>query len=271
MTKLLPPLTDALELVQVSPGRSTARLHRSWWSWSGPHGGLLGALALRAAQAVVAADRAPQVLSVQFLDTAPDGPLDLDAVVLRSGGSSDVVRVDLSAAAGPVATATVTLARLRPGGTTYEDVPAPQAPAPWDCPDVGPPADVVPFAQQLLIRGVTGELVSGGDRAELAAWVRWRDERVPLDAAALVVLTDALPPALYGIATVPVPVPTVDLGVVLTGAVPRGLDVLVRIRTRRAADGWCVDDCDLWDGSGADGRVLAQSRQARRVLGEVRP
>jgi hypothetical protein len=98
--------------------------------------------------------------------------------------------------------------------------------------------------------------------------VRWADRDHPVDAAALVVMTDALPPALYGIATVPVPVPT--------GRPDRHPDarrdvrdwLLVRIATRTAEDGWCVDDSDVW---GPDGRLLAQARQTRRVLGDVRP
>jgi acyl-CoA thioesterase len=209
----------------------------------------------------------PQVLSTQFLSGAGDRPLELAAQVLRAGGSSAVVRVDVTAGGKLVLTTTATFARPRPGGTTYGVVPAPAAPPPHHCPLV-PPGELVPFAQHLQIRRVGRGPVEGGDTAALVAWVRWADGDQPVDAAALVVMTDALPPALYGIATMPVPVPTVDLTVTLMP----GRDVrdwmLVRIATRTADDGWCVDDSDVW---GPDGQLLAQGRQTRRVLGDVRP
>jgi acyl-CoA thioesterase len=247
--------------------RSTAVLDRTLWSWAGPHGGLLAAIALSAAGEVVAADRVPQVLSVQFLAGAGDQPLQLAAQVLRSGGSSDVVRVDVATDGEPVLTATATLARPRPGGTRYDAVPAPAVPSPDDCPVV-PPVDLVPFTRHLEIRRIGQGPVEGGAVAQLLAWVRWAGEDRRVDALALVVLVDALAPALYGIATQPVPVPTVDLTVTLQPGTPVAGWTLVRISTRTAVDGWCVDDSDVW---AHDGRLLAQARQTRRVLGDVRP
>ena len=246
--------------------RTGAALDRSWWSWSGPHGGLLAALALGAARGVVGADREPHVVSAQFLAAAGDRPLELAARVLRAGGSSDVVRVETTADGEPVLTSTLTLARPRPGGTSYDDVPAPVVPPPDACPTVDQ-TGVVPFAGHVEIRRTGPGPLEGGAAAELVAWVRFRDDR-PVDAEALVVLVDALAPGLYGIATVPVAVPTVDLTVTLLPGPPVVGWTLVRIRTRTAADGWCVDDSDVW---APDGRLLASARQSRRVLGDVRP
>ncbi len=247
--------------------RSTTTIDPSLWSWAGPHGGLLAAIALDSAAEVVAADHVPQVLSAQFLAGAGDRPLELAAQVLRAGGSSDVVRVDVTAGGEPVLTTTATFARPRPGGTSYDAVPAPAAPPPDDCPLVAP-VDLVPFTQHLQIRRVGHGPVEGGDTATLVAWVRWADADQPVDVAALVVMTDALAPALYGIATVPVPVPTVDLTVTLMPVRDVRDWMLVRIVTRTSEDGWCVDDSDVW---ARDGRLLAQARQTRRVLGDVRP
>ena len=42
--------------------------------------------------------------------------------------------------------------------------------------------------------------------------------------------------------------------------------MLTRIATRTAGDGWCVEDSEVWT---PEGRLLAQSRQTRRVLGEL--
>jgi hypothetical protein len=128
---------------------------------------------------------------------------------------------------------------------------------------------MVPFSANVEFRPVTDALpLGGGPVAELVAWVRLVDGG-PLDSAALTVLADAMPPALYGATTVPVPVPTVEMSV----SYASGLDeqplrgwVLNRIATRSAADGWCVDDSELW---APDGRLLVQSRQTRRVLGDL--
>lgn len=257
------PLPDAADGAR----RSQVVLDRSWWSWTGPHGGLLAALAVGAARGVVAADRLPQIVSAQFLSAAGEAPLELEARTLRAGGSSDVVRVDITSDGTPVLAAAVTLGRTRQDGTRWDDVPAPAAPPPDECPRVDP-SSIVPFAQHVEIRRIGPGPFEGGDRAELLAWVRWADPDAPVDVASLVVLVDALAPALYAIATVPVPVPTVDLTVTLQPEPPGAGWTLIRIRTRTSAGGWCVDDSDVW---APDGRLLAQARQTRRVLGELRP
>lgn len=266
----VPTLAAAL-LLQGEPhlGRSSAHLDRSWWSWAGPQGGLLAALALRAASAL-AGDRAPRSLSAQFLRPLPEGPVGLRAQVVREGGTSSTVTSALLAADGlPALTATLTSGRARGGGTPYAAVPPPTAPAPQDCEPLELPRDLVPFGQHLEVRPADWRLpFGGGGVAVLTAWVRLRSQE-PAGAAALTVLADAMPPALYGAVRVPVAVPTVDLQV----SYASGLDeapvagwLLARIATRSAQDGWCVDDSEVW---GPDGRLLVQARQTRRVLGDL--
>lgn len=138
-----------------------------------------------------------------------------------------------------------------------------------DCPPLVLPVELVPFSQHLDYRAAGPLPLSGSGRAELLAWVRLRPSAglaEPYDAATLVVLTDVMPPALYGASAGPVPVPTVELSVVLQDVPPASGWVLTRIATRTAADGWCVDDSEVWD---ADGRLLVQARQVRRVLGDL--
>lgn len=254
------------ELVVLVPGHARAVLDRSWWSWAGPHGGLLGALLLRTAQQL-SGDRELRAISVHYLSAPPEGPVELSAALLREGGSSAVVRADLRAPAGTLAaTAVVTSGRAAPRRTaSYNDVAPPPAPPPGRCEPLEIPPAFVPFAGRFLYRLVGPAPLSGGDHAELVAWVRLRTDE-PYDAAALVVLTDVLPPALYGAAAVPLPVPTVELHVVLAGGAPVRGWVLTRIATRTAGDGWCVDDSEVWT---PDGQLLAQARQVRRVLGEL--
>ncbi|WP_368857012.1 hypothetical protein [Umezawaea beigongshangensis] len=63
--------------------------------------------------------------------------------------------------------------------------------------------------------------MSGGPRPELVAWMRFADGR-PVDAESAVLLSDALPPALFATWTTPRPVLSVDLTVHLTDALDDG-------------------------------------------------
>ncbi|WP_084541526.1 acyl-CoA thioesterase [Nocardioides alkalitolerans] len=246
------------QALTLEDGRAT--LDRSWFSWSGPQGGLVCALCLRAAEPLLGEGRVARSLTVLLLERAPEGSLGFVAEPLRVGGSSAVVAVE----AEGVARATLVGGSSR-GVSTLSAVPAPDVPGPDECPDLPLPVDFVPFSQHLRFRAATDVRPLAGDtRAELVVWARFVVD-TPLDAAALTVLVDALPPALYGATALPVAVPTVELTVSFTEAPEAEGWVLLRIVTREAAGGWCVDDSEVWD---RDGRLLAQARQTRRVLGE---
>ena len=249
-------LTDAL---RVSDGIAT--IDRSWWSWAGPHGGLVAGLCVRASQPVLGVGRVPRSLHAVFLEPAAEGELRMDAAVVREGGSSVVVSV----AAGDAVHATVVAGRPR-GDSVIPAEPLPDVPGPEDCDDTPLPVEFVPFSQHLRFRFASAARpFASGSEAQLLAWVRLVDD-VPVDHAALVMLVDAMPPAAYAVAATPVAVPTVDLTVSFTDAPPASGWVLLRITTRSAAGGWCLDDSEVWD---ADGRLLARGRQTRRVLGEL--
>ncbi|MDO9378419.1 MAG: thioesterase family protein [Nocardioidaceae bacterium] len=242
----------------VEDGR--AHLDRSWWSWAGPLGGLVAGLCLNAGTPSLGEGRVPRSLTVLFLEPAPEGPLELRSTLLREGGASAVVAVEAVGAAR----ATLVGGRSR-GDSALDTVRPPDVPGPQDCPDLDLPVEFVPFSRHLQLRSATeARPLSGGDRAELVAWARFVED-APLDAAALAMLVDVMPPALYGATANPVAVPTVELTVSFTEAPVATGWVLLRIATRTAAGGWCVDDSEVWDDRG---RLLAQARQTRRVLGE---
>ena len=270
MTSTTVPPSLSSVLSAVVPDDRPVVLDRSWWSWAGPHGGLLAAVALRAGQPLAGAGRTPRALSAQFLRTVDDGEVRPEALLVREGGASSTVSSLLRGSdGGTVLQAVLTSGRARGGGRPYAVVTMPDVPGPQDCEPLALPVELVPYGQHFEHRPATGALpFSGGDRAELVAWVRLRDDD-PLDAAALTVLVDAMPPALYGVVREPVVVPTVDLTVAYASGLddqPRRGWVLVRIATRTAADGWCVDDSEVW---APDGTLLVQARQTRRVLGEL--
>lgn len=201
-------LTEAL---LVTDGR--ARADRSWWSWAGPQGGFVAGLCLNASLPLLGASRVPRSLHALFLEPATEGDLELGATLVREGGSSAVVAVT----AGDAARASVVGGRAR-GTSTLPAEAAPDVPGPDACADTPLPVDFVPFSQHLQWRFATpARPFEAGPRPELVAWVRPVVD-VPIDHAALVVLVDATPPAVYAVASAPLAVPTVDLTVSFTDA-----------------------------------------------------
>jgi acyl-CoA thioesterase len=255
-------------LTWEAANRATALLERSWWSWAGPHGGLLASLAVAAAEHH--GDGLPvRELSAQFLAPPAEGAVELETRWLRQGGSSGVLGVTLGTGSTLALAATVLTGRSRPGRASAA-VAAPAVPGPDDCPPVELPVDLVPFLQHLDFRPANDTaLLGGAAQAEFVGWLRLRDGSVS-DAQALTLLVDALPPALYAVLTSPVPVPSVALSVQYTDPTSAPISgwVLGRITTRSAGGGWCVDDSDLWS---PDGQLLASARQTRRVLEVTTP
>ena len=128
----------------------------------------------------------------------------------------------------------------RPQSLGGRGIRLPAVPGWYACPPLTLPRDLAAFAAHLDNRPATdARPLGGGERAELLAWIRFVDRR-PLDAEALVVLADALPPALFALWTVPRPVPTAELTVHFTDALdvaPAEGWALVRIPSTPAAVG----------------------------------
>ena len=92
--------------------------------------------------------------------------------------------------------------------------------------------------------------------ALVRGWCAFRDGRT-IDAHALTLLCDALPPAMFNISGAPGWVPTVHLSLYLRG-VPAPGPVMAEFTTDRLHDGIFEEDGLLWDSTGA---LVAQSRQ----------
>jgi len=246
-----------------------AQFDRSWFSWVGAHGGLVASHLARAAEPSWAGEPLSlRSLTVHFLRPVDERLVELAAEPVAASGSSTVTRVDAVQDARPVATATVLHGSAHEPGLAWAPEPAPAGAGPLDCPLVVLPHELVPFAQHLEFRTADGTLpLAGGSEPRLRAWVRFADQRVAGDGD-LVTLADALPPGLYGVATTPAPVPTVELTVHLTGHRAATPWVLVDQRTLWSVQGWAVDETQVWDERGVR---LAQARQTRRVLSMRRP
>ncbi len=103
---------------------------------------------------------------------------------------------------------------------------------------------------------------SGRGTARVAGWIRTLDPR-PLDAIALVAISDALPPAPFPRINAPMMVPTIDLTVHIRADLPHPTmaaneSVFAEFVTNHIADGFNDEDGFMW---APDGTLLAQSRQ----------
>lgn len=271
-------LVDATDVLRPgSPGDVT--VDPSWGSWAGAHGGYVASLALTATRARLfeqRGERGPvRALSAHFLAPVDERPLTLHTVVERTGRRAAVSTFTGEQGGTTVLVGSAVFGAAGPGpdpapdrrDPRYDGMSMPAVPDAARCEPLELPVQIAAFARHLEIRPATAARpLSGGTHAELTAWVRFIDGRL-LDAEAVVILVDALPPALFACWTAPRPVPTAQLTVHLTDVLdgaPAQEWALVRIRTDHAGSGWAVDDSAVW---AADGRLLALARQSRTILG----
>ncbi|MFE3197513.1 acyl-CoA thioesterase [Embleya sp. NPDC059237] len=244
---------------------------RSWWSWEGAHGGSLVALALEAMRDDVVArsgtDRSARTINAHFLRPVDERPFRLTGTVEHAGRGSSVASFRAAQEGAPVLFGSAVFGARRPGPDEAGS-PAPTVPPPDRCDALALPAGLVAFGEHLEIRPAGPNLpLSGAADPELLAWIRFADRRA-LDAAAVVILADALPPALFARWTRPRAAPSAELTVHFGNALDDGPVsgwALVRMRTEHAGNGWALDDSAVWT---ADGRLLALGRQARRILAD---
>lgn len=239
---------------------ATVRMDPTWRSFSGIQGGMVVGQLLAAAAA--AAGGRPRAVTAHLLrGVLPDTDAVVTAVPDRTGTTGSV-RAELRQADALCAVAQV-LTLDRPGSPAVLP-PAAGLPVVEDGEPFRLPRELVPIADHTEIRALgPSRPLGGGPEPRLHAWVRIHGERDPL--VRLGILLDALPPSLFAVWRSPVPVPTVELTAHLV-AEPPAADEWVRIdqRTTWQDADLAVDDAEL---RGTDGRLVAQARQTRRLLG----
>jgi acyl-CoA thioesterase len=241
----------------------------AWRSWQGVHGGYLVARA--AADGQTLAPGLPlRAVHAMFTRpvTASSSTMTVEIVSKGRLTTNLAAEVTPDDRLGVALRMQMLLGAGGAGGAApvVDSRPAPVVPAVDQCEPFSLPADLVPFGQNLEIRPATeARPLAGGNVAELTAWIRFLLPGLT-PTATFLVLVDALPPALYGVMTTPVPIPTAELAVHLTSDADRAEPsawYLVRICTEAARDGWSLEGSSVWD---ADGRLMALGRQARRVI-----
>jgi acyl-CoA thioesterase len=271
-----PPLSEALGLASDGDG-FTARLHPAYSNAplaadpqrGAPFGGLMAALALRAARAGCAVDAPLQTLTVQYLAGARFEDIRFSARLLRGGRNVLFAAVEAGQADRPALSALATFGRngagpeakpLRPSPTPFEALePSPMvaAFAPW-------------FTHSIEHRFDGGPRLFGRNTIAdptLRLWMRCRDAG-PLDEARLVYLLDGIYPSYFTVLPAP-PVlsSSIDLRADLLGPLtpevsPNGWAIF-EFTVRDVGGGWAVDDGAAF---APDGRPLALVRQRRKML-----
>ena len=238
---------------------------RPEWRVERPNGGYVAAILLRAVTAEIGdPDRSPRSVAIHYLRPPEDGPVEVAVTVERTGRSMSAVSARLTQQGKVVALALVAAGTER-DGYRLDDAPAPDVPAPEDCALAPPPPFRIRIREQFEIRPAIGPpAFTGGNEAVTGGWLRLRDPE-PTEAHVLVQIADAWIPAIFGVTSERLGVPTVDLTVHLRQAVLPEDDgwVLVRFRTRLAAAGYLEEDGEIWDRAG---RLLAHSRQLAVIL-----
>ena len=255
-------------------GSFEADISDRWWIVTGPNGGLLAALLLRAVQRHVGAQRpelAPRILTVQFLAGPRVGPVELQVTVDKDCRRVCFASVVMIQGGRTLCQAKVTL--IAPLGEEVQgfdlrDHRMPPAPAPQFCPLMAPEVTYGNARRRWQRRHV-----DIGRLGSVSGWLRL-DPPVLIDAAVLALMCDNLPPSLrdhYAKAgdddlAERTHTTTIELTVYFRRA-ELGLDptdeCLVVLQSASVTDGLHQEEGEVWS---AEGALLATSRQLALVF-----
>ena len=259
-------------------GAYSARVHDGWDIGGNANGGYL--LALVASALREATGRAlPVALSCHYLGPVNDADVVIETRLVKTGKAFATALATMRQGDRVIVTAIGTCGDALPGdapATDRDSRGATQSPergavySTHSMPTMPPFADSVPRGPTTaglpgLMNNVDVRLHpddTGFARGEpngtalVRGWCAFRDAR-PVDALALTLFCDALPPAMFNVSGPPGWVPTVQLSFFLRG-LPDGKPVCAEFVTRRMHDGMFEEDGSIWN---ASGELVAQSRQ----------
>jgi acyl-CoA thioesterase len=253
----------ATAVTPTGGGTYAADISKDWWVFTGPNGGYVASVILRAmTERAGDAGRPARSLTVHYLRPAREGAAEIRTDLARAGRSLSTVTAELYQGGERIALATAAFAAAREGGWAFHDAVAPAAPAPDALDTRGLPTPVMPpIAHRFEYRPVTNDRVFGGAaRADTVSWLRLR-EPAPYDPVLLATVSDAHAPAVFVKAVAPLATATVDLTVHFRTAAVAGHATgwcLGAFRSTVAADGYVEEDGEMY---AEDGTLLAQSRQ----------
>lgn len=256
-------LFDVITWEADGDGLYRAQILAEWAQGRAAFGGLLGAAALRAMQASVAAERQPRSVMTSFLAPVAPGEAWIEVERQREGGHLSFVGARLLQEGTLCATVSACFGASRP---TRLRVPSPLPPAvaaPEGLTSMPFLLGITPtFTQHFEYRWTSGASVpfAGAEEAFVQGWVRPRGEGA-VDEAVVLAMLDAWPPAILTVAQGPTPASTVTWQANLLQH-PQGYDAsawwLYEGRSLASDEGYSDLESRLW---GPDGALIATSRQ----------
>jgi acyl-CoA thioesterase len=252
----------------LGDGRYAARIDRSWWILRGPNGGYVAAIVLRALTATVDdPTRPPRSLTIHYLAPPAEGPVEVHTTVERAGRTLSSLTARLLQDGRTMAVAVAAFGQPREA-VSFAERTMPEAPPPEACErrvpaeGMGPPA-MVHWDQRFAI----GSLPMSGGEPLTGGWIAPAEPR-PFDHLLVAAIMDAWVPPIFCRVTEPMGVPTVDLTIHFRTELPppgvaEGGHLLGVFRSEVAAEGYLVEDGELWS---PDGVLLAESRQLAVVI-----
>jgi acyl-CoA thioesterase len=262
------------EIVRVE---LSADVSPDWRAGRGPHGGYLAAMLLRALIETAAdPERSPRSLTIHYARAPQPGPVAIVTRIERAGRSLSTLSARMEQDGKLIALALAAFS-VPWSAPQIAELPMPDV-APQDPERTsGSPffKGAPPFTSHLVIQPRIGAIPFTGADApmEIGSWLGLSEPR-PIDALSLAFFSDALfsPPFIR--LTDPSTTPTIDLTIHFRTPLPAARETepaqglrhelcFARFRSGLVQDGFFEEDGVIW---GADGSVLAQSRQLGIVL-----
>jgi acyl-CoA thioesterase len=254
---------------RVADGTYEGDISRDWWIVRGPNGGYVAAIVLRAMTATLGDDeRQVRSLTVHYTRAPEEGPVRVDCTVERAGRSLTTLSARMTQDGALVALALAAFSTPWDAALEYDDVPAPEVPAPEQIDELPWVPPMPPMSRNFDMRfAIGGFPFTSSDESAIGGWIRLR-EPTASDGALVAQLADAFFPAPFVRASKPFAAPTIDLTVHFRAPLPapgsRPDDFyLCRFESRLARDGFFEEDGLIW---ARDGTLLAQSRQLALAL-----
>jgi len=242
-------------------------IHDGWDIMGNANGGYVLAVVGRALSAVTGR---PDCITVtcHYLAPCPAGPAVIDVVPIRSGRrfatATATMWREVDGVRKVIVQVMATMGDLAndPGGPTAMASGAPSIPTVEECISMGDTTDgSVPQLHNRLATRIHPDDVGFRDghpngEGRIRGWFAFRDER-PIDSTALLLVSDAFPPAVFNLDLPTNWVPTVELTVHVR-AIPAPGPVQCSFTTRYLQNGLLEEDGEVWDSRGV---LVAQSRQ----------
>ncbi len=245
----------------VAGGRT--EIHDGWDIGGNANGGYLLAVAARG-MAILAARPDPITITGHFLAPGRPGPATVTGEVFKAGRRFVTVGAALRSGGATVVQAQGSFGDLTELAGGFEHVTGgpPDLPDYASCPPRSSAQGAFPVAlmNRLDVRlhpddvGFTAGQPSGS--GTIRGWFAFADQR-PVDALALLLVCDALPPAVFNLPIAAGWVPTVEYTVHVRG-VPAPGPLACVFRTRFVRNGCLEEDGEVWD---QEGNLVAISRQ----------